>query len=87
MTITLEEINNKLNNSIKYSDLITVIKRLELIFNINLNDYITELNHLAINKENIIKNFYGRDKNIQLHYLDKNRVRIINEILTKLPAS
>ena len=87
MTITLEEINNKLNNSIKYSDLITVIKRLELIFNINLSDYITELNHLAINKENIIKNLYGRDKNIQLHYLDKNRTRIINEILTKLPAS
>jgi uncharacterized pyridoxamine 5'-phosphate oxidase family protein len=87
MTITLEEINNKLNNSIKYSDLIIVIKRLELIFNINLSGYITELNHLAINKENIIKNLYGRDKNIQLFYLDKNRVRIINEIITKLPAS
>lgn len=81
MTITIDNIINKLINTYKINELIVVIKRIELIYNINLSYYIADLENLSYNKDFINDNFDGKDKKIQLYYLEKRRKIIIDEII------
>lgn len=86
MTITIDDIINKLNITYNIDKLVQVVNRLELIYNINLNLYINDLTILKISKENIIKNYTGKDKNIQLFYLEKQRKAIIFNIIQLLKS-
>lgn len=83
--IEIDDIKDKLLNTIKYKDLIIMINRLELIYKLDLTIYINQLNQLSNNKDSINKLLRGRERNIQLFYIEKQRKTIINQILILIP--